>query len=123
MRKRKYTKIKTNPEKQELRNQLKELWLKTNKKIWKRLMKEIEKPTRLKRVVNVAKFEKVCEKDEKIIVPGKVLGGGELTKPLFVVAFEFSESAKKKIEASGGKWILLRDYIKKNPDSNLRIIG
>ncbi len=123
MKRRKYTKIKTNPEKYELRNELKELWLKTNKKIWKRLMNEIEKPTRLMRIVNVSKFEKLCEKDEKIVVPGKVLGGGELTKPLFVIAFSFSESAKKKIEASGGKWMLLKDYIKKNPDANLRIIG
>ena len=33
----------------------------------------------------------------------KVLGGGELTKKLTVRANAFSESAKTKIEAAGGK--------------------
>lgn len=33
----------------------------------------------------------------------KVLGGGELTKKLTVKAAAFSSSAKKKIEAAGGK--------------------
>jgi large subunit ribosomal protein L15 len=33
----------------------------------------------------------------------KVLGVGEIKKPLTVKAHKFSESAKKKIEAGGGK--------------------
>ncbi|MGH7161907.1 MAG: 50S ribosomal protein L15 [Planctomycetota bacterium] len=33
----------------------------------------------------------------------KVLGGGELTKSLTVTADRFSESAKRKIEAAGGR--------------------
>ncbi|MDD3397181.1 MAG: 50S ribosomal protein L15 [Clostridia bacterium] len=33
----------------------------------------------------------------------KVLGDGELTKPLTIQAKKFSETAKRKIEASGGK--------------------
>ena len=35
--------------------------------------------------------------------PIKILGSGELTKSLDVTADRFSESAKKKIEAAGGK--------------------
>lgn len=35
--------------------------------------------------------------------PVKILGDGELTKKLNVTAAAFSESAKKKIEAAGGK--------------------
>ena len=34
--------------------------------------------------------------------PLKVLGGGELTRPLFVVADAFSATARSKIEAAGG---------------------
>ena len=34
----------------------------------------------------------------------KILGGGEITKKLTVEANAFSESAKKKIVAAGGKW-------------------
>ena len=34
----------------------------------------------------------------------KILGGGEITRKLTVEASAFSESAKKKIVAAGGKW-------------------
>jgi len=34
----------------------------------------------------------------------KILGNGEITKKLTVEASAFSESAKKKIVAAGGKW-------------------
>ena len=34
----------------------------------------------------------------------KILGSGEITKKLMVEASAFSESAKKKIVAAGGKW-------------------
>jgi len=37
----------------------------------------------------------------------KVLGMGEIKKPATVSAHKFSESAKKKIEAAGGKAIIL----------------
>ncbi len=37
----------------------------------------------------------------------KVLGKGEITKPLTVMAHKFSESAKQKIEAAGGKAIVI----------------
>ena len=33
----------------------------------------------------------------------KVLGNGELTKPLIVKAKKFTQSAKEKIEKAGGK--------------------
>ncbi len=45
---------------------------------------------------------------EKKIIPGvkfglKILGNGEITKPLTVIANHFSVSAKEKIEEAGGK--------------------
>jgi large subunit ribosomal protein L15 len=35
-------------------------------------------------------------------LPVKILGGGELDRPLTVVAHKFSRSARAKIEAAGG---------------------
>jgi len=37
----------------------------------------------------------------------KVLGNGNVTKPLEVTAHAFSKSAKEKLEAAGGKAIVL----------------
>jgi large subunit ribosomal protein L15 len=37
----------------------------------------------------------------------RILGDGELTKPLTVYAHHFSASAKAKIEAAGGKAVVI----------------
>ncbi len=48
---------------------------------------------------------------EKIIIDvkrlgvEKVLGGGRVTRPLEIIAKEFAESAKRKLEEAGGKMI------------------
>ncbi|MCD6028001.1 MAG: ribosomal protein [Thermomicrobiales bacterium] len=52
--------------------------------------------------------------------PVKVLGGGELTKPLTVHAHAFTESAKSAIEQLGGTVILLErtdDWVQARPRS------
>jgi len=56
------------------------------------------------------------------VIPGKVLGTGNLTKKTEVVAYSFSESAKIKIKKAGGKSILLEDYLEKNPEGKKIII-
>ncbi len=46
----------------------------------------------------------------------KILGDGELTRKLNVVAHKISQSARKKIEACGGSWkVLIADVVKKKP--------
>lgn len=66
--------------------------------------------------VNVGRLDSVCESGsavsaETLLEAGliktagdglRVLGGGELTKPLHVRARHFSKSARAKIEAAGG---------------------
>jgi len=47
--------------------------------------------------------------------PMKVLGGGELSTPLFVVADAFSASARSKIEAAGGTVSVLETSDTKRP--------
>lgn len=68
-------------------------------------------------IVNVAALEKAFEAGETVTIEAlvekglvkkvldgvKVLGNGEITKALTVQANAFSESAKQKIEAAGGK--------------------
>ena len=69
-------------------------------------------------VVNVGKLEELFEANAEITPevlvakglarknrPVKILGDGELTKPLIVKAHKFSKSAKEKIEKAGGQAI------------------
>ena len=59
-----------------------------------------------------------------VVVPGKVLGAGEMSHPVTVAAFAFSGKAKEKIKARRGKCLSFFDLIKKNPKgSKVRIIG
>jgi large subunit ribosomal protein L18e len=69
-------------------------------------------------------LNKHTQKNETVVVPGKVLGAGEVNHQITVTAFSFSEKAKKKIKAAKGKCLSLSELIKKNPKgSNVRIIG
>jgi len=65
-------------------------------------------------IVNLSRLDGIEEKkiDAKLLYdkglvrspfkPVKILGSGDLTNPLNIIATEFSKSAKEKIEKSGG---------------------
>ena len=82
-----------------------------------RLARYLSKPTRSKKPVNVTKIGKFAINNEVVVVPGKVLGSGHISKPVEVYALSFSKDAKRKITASGGKCLPLDGV-----DSKARII-
>lgn len=114
----------TNPILNNLIKELKNISIKDKVNLWKRVAKELEKPTRQRRSVNLSRINRYAKEGEDVIVPGKVLSSGSLNKKINIVSYSFSESALDKINSSGSKAILLKDYIKQNPKgSNTRIIG
>lgn len=69
------------------------------------------------------RINRVCKDNDNIIVPGKVLGSGDLDKKLTVSAFAFSESSMEKINKKG-KTMSIHELMKKNPEGKgVRIIG
>jgi len=91
---------------------------------WKAVSSGLNRPTRKAFRVNVSKIEKFSDSKETVLVPGVVLGSGDIKKPHNVVALRFSGSAQEKIEKAGGKCILIEDYAKDNPKgSKTRILG
>jgi len=117
---------RTGPMRLELRkliDDLRRVSYQNNAPIWKRVAEDLAKPSRQRRIVNVYKIEKYAKDNETIVVPGKVLGVGELRKKVVVAAFDFSSSALEKINKVG-KAIGIRELLEKNPKgSNVRIIG
>ncbi len=114
----------TNPILKKTIEELKELSIKEKSKIWKRVADDLSKPSRNRRQVNIYKINKFSKDGELIVVPGKVLSLGSLDKKLKIAAFNFSESAKKKIIDSGCEAISLDEAAKTNPKGkNARIIG
>ena len=66
----------------------------------------------------------VSDKNSKVVVPGKLLGAGTITKKVTVTAYSFTQSAIEKIEAAGGKCLSYNDFIKSNPKgTNVMVIG
>ena len=93
-------------------------------KFWKRILLDLNKPTRQRRVVNLYKIDKAARNGEMIVVPGKVLSEGTISKQVEVAAMSFSEQAKQKIEAAQGKVYSIKELLQKNPDGkNVRILG
>lgn len=93
------------------------------KKLWKALAERLEKPRRKKVAANIAKVNAAAKKfkGKTIIVPGKVLGKGELEEKATVVAAEASAEAQKKINAKG-KFVPLKEFIEKGEAKNTVII-
>ncbi len=96
----------------------------TGSRIRRALADELERPRRNRRVVNISRINRYTKPNDVVAVPGKVLGMGKLDHPVTVAAFKFSKSAKRLIEASGGRAISLKELIKENPrGKNVKIIG
>ena len=104
--------------------ELKKASSKNKVNVWKRVAKDLEKPTRIRRNVNLYKIDKTVRDGEIAVIPGKILSIGSLTKKREISAYQVSESALKKIHESGSKFISLKELIEKNPKGNkVRIIG
>ena len=109
----------TNPELRKLILDLRENWKKNKADLWKVVANELEKPTRRRREVNILSINKNTKPNETIIVPGKVLGTGEMDHKVKVAAWQFSAAAKQKVNAMS-----IYDLIKENPKGkDVRIIG
>lgn len=107
----------------ELIKDLKKTSIVNKVKIWKRIAVDLEKPSRNSRVVNIFKIDKNAKSNEILIVPGKVLGTGELTRKVQVAAYNFSDSAFQKIKEKG-EALSIRELMEKNPKGKkVRILG
>lgn len=97
--------------------------MKAEKDVWKKAARELSKPTRRRPQVNVSKIEEHVNDGETVLVPGKVLGAGHISKKVDVAAFSCSGSARALIEGSGGKFMSIEELMKANPEGkNVRIL-
>jgi large subunit ribosomal protein L18e len=56
-------------------------------------------------------------KEKIIVVPGKVLSQGEITKKVQVAAINFSKKAKEKLEKAGCETLSIKELILKNKNA------
>ncbi len=102
---------------------LKKFSNKTGTMLWKGIGFMLSRTNKNKAQVNISKINKYSSAKERVIVPGKVLGEGTITKPVNVVGFNASQSAIDKIEKAGGTFTKIKDYLKTNPKDKPKILG
>ncbi|HNX48107.1 MAG TPA: 50S ribosomal protein L18e [Methanomassiliicoccales archaeon] len=83
--------------------------------IWRDIALRLEKAKANWAEVNLSKIERYASEGDVIVVAGKVLGSGAINKKVTVAAYGFSESAKMKIEAAGGKNLTIMELVKEMP--------
>jgi large subunit ribosomal protein L18e len=84
-------------------------------RIWKKVASTLLSPRRNRPSVNVSRIDLYAKENETVVVPGKVLGTGRMTKPVTVAAILFSASARKEIARAGGKCLSVKELVNGNP--------
>jgi len=84
--------------------------------IWSTVAERLERSRHGVLPVNVGHLERLTESGETVLVPGKLLAEGRLSKKLTVAAFAYSKEARTKIHAAGGVAISVHDLLRTKPD-------
>ena len=91
--------------------------------IWLKL-RELLESRGPKHEVNLAKLSKFTERGDIVIVPGKVLGVGNMDHDITLCAFSLSENATRKIIGADGKIFSVKEFVEEYPEgSRVKIIG
>ncbi len=92
--------------------------------VWKAVARSLNKPRRKRYEVSLHRIEKNSKSRDTIVVPGIVLGSGEIKKSVTIAALKFSGKAKEKIEKAGGKCLEIEELLEKDPKGHkIRIMG
>jgi len=113
---------KTNIHLVELIEGLKEKAKKENTNAWLKIADALSKPTRKRKVVNISKINHYSKENDVVLVPGKVLSAGNLNHKVTVVAYQFSQQAKEKINKNGAT-MTITEFIEKSPKGQMRVLG
>ncbi len=112
---RKMSSIKTNPQLVATIDNLKAKTRETEAAIWRDIALRLEKPKSNWAEANLSKLERYAADGETIIVPGKVLAAGSISKKITVAAYSFSDAAAKAIVDAGGKTLSIEELAAANP--------
>jgi len=92
--------------------------------IWASVADGLERARHPSKPVSIGHLDRIATAEETVVVPGKVLSDGQLSKRLTVAAFSYSVQAKSKIHAAGGVALSLHDLVKSKPNgTGVRIVG
>jgi large subunit ribosomal protein L18e len=83
------------------------------------LIRLASKPKRARASINLSRLDKLVKENDSVIVPGKVLGSGSMSKRISISAISFSGSAEQKLRGSKCSVVGIEEMLN---DKNARII-
>jgi len=90
---------------------------------WLKVAGILASPRRNRVNINLEYIDANVSEGDKILVPGKVLSQGEISKKIKIVALNFSEKAKEKLLSAKCEVLDIVEEIKKNPEmKDLKIL-
>lgn len=104
-------------------NYLRKMANKHDAPIWRRVRELLGRPKRRRIAVNLSKINRYTIDGDTVVVPGKVLGAGDIKKKIVIGAFDYSESAYKKLIEAGCTVLSIKELVERNPrGSGVKII-
>lgn len=103
------SKRKTNPAVVEI------LALAMKRKEWLHVAKMLSSSTRKYSMLNLSDIDKETKEADTVMIIGKVLGSGNVSKKVRVCALNFSKSALDKLKKAKAEIVTIAEEIKKNP--------
>lgn len=82
---------------------------------WKKVAEALSGPTRNYSSLNLRDIDKVTKAGDTIVVLGKVLSAGNVTKKVRICALGFSSKAKEKLKQTKSEAVFLYEEILGNP--------
>lgn len=81
---------------------------------WIKYAKILSAPTRKHAAINLDEIDKKAAIGDTILVPGKVLSRGEITKKVRICSFSISKLAKEKLKTTKSDWVSILKEMKEN---------
>lgn len=103
------TRNKTNPQIIEI------VRLALKQKAWHTIAQAVSNSTKNYSSVNLKEIERQTKMGDIVIVIGKVLSSGNLTKKIRICSLGISKEAREKLKESKSEFASIADEIKKNP--------
>jgi len=92
-------------------------------RIWAVTADQLSRPRRARAVLNLNHVSRSTKADSLVLIPGKLLGSGAINHRVVVGAFEYSATAREKVERAGGQCMALKDFVARYPKgSNVTIM-
>lgn len=104
-------------------NELRRASRRYNAPIWRYVRELLSKPKRRRVAVNISRLNRYTSENDVVVVPGKVLGAGDINHKIVVGAYDYSLTALEKLRRAGCEVLSIPELIERYPrGSRVKII-